>query len=257
MGSVYRLPDCMERMGKNMKWTFGICCGSTTHLKSVLDSIVNQDGLHNSDFEIILVGRKTDEVISILTPYANNGNRIIFVDFDETIKSGWITRKKNIITQLASYDNICYMHDYVGLCVGWYKGYLVHGEQWDVCMNCIRTIDGDRFRDWILSTAWWGGPEFYPYDDCTRTKEMYISGSYWCAKKKFMLDNPLDERRSWGQGEDVEWSFRCRDRWNYKMNKNSSVRFLKKKMYNGNIDRGADNEDPDVGMSQDLFVLQQ
>jgi hypothetical protein len=72
-----------------------------------------------------------------------------------------------------------------------------------------------------------------------------------------MIDNPLDERRGWGQGEDVEWSFRCRNFWNYKMNSNSSVRFLKAKMYNGGLDKGADNEDPDVEMSQDLFVLQQ
>jgi hypothetical protein len=243
-------------MERNMKWTFGICFGSTINLKSVLDSIVNQDGMSKDDFEIIIVGKSTDELIAILKPYANGGTRILLADFDENVRPGWITRKKNIITQLASYDNICYMHDYVALCVGWYRGFVSFGGEWDVCMNCIRTIEGKRFRDWILSTAWWGGPEFYPYDDASRTKEMYISGTYWCAKKKFMTENPLDERRCWGQGEDVEWSFRCRDKWNYKMNKKSSVRFLKEKTYNGKIDPGADNQDPDIKMSQDLFIIQ-
>jgi hypothetical protein len=240
-----------------MKWTFGICLGSTTYLKPLVDSICNQEDISIADYELLLVGQRSKEVIDILQDKANMGVRIVFVDFDESQKPAWITRKKNIISHVASNENICYMHDYVGLCKGWYKGYQSFGDKWDVCMNCVRTNEGIRFRDWILSTAWWGGPEFLPYENASRTKEMYISGSYWCAKKKFMIDNPLDERRGWGQGEDVEWSFRCRNFWNYKMNSNSSVRFLKAKMYNGGLDKGADNEDPDVEMPQDLFVLQQ
>jgi hypothetical protein len=85
---------------------------------------------------------------------------------------------------------------------------------------------------------------------------MYVSGTYWCAKKSFMLAHPLDERRVWGQGEDVEWSTRCRNLWNYRMNRQSSVRFFKEKTYNGVIDRGADGDDPDAAMPMDLFEIQ-
>ena len=58
---------------------------------------------------------------------------------------------------------------------------------------------------------------------------MYISGAYFCAKKQFMLKYPLDETLIWGQGEDVEWSFRSREIWNYKCNPNSIVKLLKYK----------------------------
>jgi glycosyltransferase involved in cell wall biosynthesis len=208
-----------------MKWTFGIPVKSCVYLRQTLNSIVNQEGLLPSDCEIILVGEKTDELVRTCESFADRKIDLLFVQFDETQVPGWITRKKNIVTQLASNENICYMHDYVGLCRGWYQGFLHFDQEWDVCMNCVRSMDGTRFRDWVLSTVWWGGPKYLPYDDSSRTNEMYVSGTYWCAKKSFMLAHPLDERRVWGQGEDVEWSTRCRNLWNYRMNRQSSVRF--------------------------------
>ena len=33
------------------------------------------------------------------------------------------SKKKNIITQNAKYENIVYMHDYIVLDNNWYKGY--------------------------------------------------------------------------------------------------------------------------------------
>jgi hypothetical protein len=58
---------------------------------------------------------------------------------------------------------------------------------------------------------------------------MYVSGSYFCAKKEFMLKNPLDEKLGWNQCEDIEWSFRIRNFWNYRCNDKSVVKFLKYK----------------------------
>jgi hypothetical protein len=57
------------------------------------------------------------------------------VPFDETIKQGWITRKKNIITSLAQYENIVYMHDYIRLEEDWYKGQLESGNNFKIRMN--------------------------------------------------------------------------------------------------------------------------
>ena len=62
-------------------------------------------------------------------------------------QGGWITKKKNIITQEAKYDNIVYFHDYHAFMPGWYEGYLKFGDEWDVCMNVIQDIWGNRFRD--------------------------------------------------------------------------------------------------------------
>jgi hypothetical protein len=44
-----------------------------------------------------------------------------------------------------------------------------------------------------------------------------------------MLENPLDYRRVWGQGEDLEWASRCQNRWNYRLNPSSVVRYLNDK----------------------------
>jgi hypothetical protein len=242
---------------KSMKWTFGISLSQLTYLDRMIKSIVNQEGLNNKNFEILLVGEVTDSLLNLLEPYCSSGVEIKVFAFDESEKSKWITKKKNIISKLASYENICYLHDYISLCKKWYLNFIEFGDNWDVSMNCVRNLDGSRFRDWILSTAWYGGPKAISYDDHKQTNRMYISGSYWCAKKTFMLENPLDENRSWGQGEDVEWSFRCRTKWNYRMNKNSGVRLLKIKSWNGVVDTGIDpSEDPDINIPINIFEFQ-
>ena len=161
------------------------------------------------------------------------------INFDEKavnqhdIAAGWITKKKNLITQNAKYENIVYMHDYHIPRSDWYEGFLKFGGDWDVCMTKIEDFWGHRFRDWVS----WDSPKhgkrkLVDYDDTSQDfiKHCYISGSYWVAKKKFMEENPLDEQYLWGQGEDLEWSFRIRDTFNYKMNKFSTVKHIRPKL---------------------------
>jgi hypothetical protein len=66
-----------------------------------------------------------------------------------------------------------------------------------------------------------------PYDMTHLSKYMYISGSYWVAKKDVMLEFPLDESLSWGEGEDVLWSKQVREKYKFNMNTNSSVFIIK------------------------------
>lgn len=170
------------------------------------------------------------------------------IPFNESFKPAWITKKKNIITRVAQYENIVYMHDYIDLMHDWDMGF-DELEPWDVCMSKIFTQDGQRFRDWVA----WDDPDFgppggrihekwcppegiyrpgslanLPYD-YNKSRGMYISGAYWIAKKEFMLKYPLNEELSWGEGEDVEWSYRARKTWRYKMNTKSRVRLNKRK----------------------------
>ena len=240
-----------------MKWTFGIIFSSTTHLNDIIRSIVNQNGMAKEDYEIIFVGPNTAEAVDIFSRWVSTGVDIQFLVFDENYRKGWITKKKNSITQYAKYPNVCYMHDYVGLCVDWYKKFCEFGENWDVCMTCVRRIDGTRFRDWIFPKESWGFPIFLPYSETGKTREMYVNGTYWCAKKQYMIANPLDERRCWGHGEDLEWSYRCRPHWNYKMNSESAVRLLREKTFNGQIDYSPHpDSDPDATLDLSKFELQ-
>ena len=58
---------------------------------------------------------------------------------------------------------------------------------------------------------------------------MYISGTYWIAKKDVMKKFPLDETLSWGESEDVSWSLCVRENYQFSINVNSTVRSLKYK----------------------------
>jgi len=64
---------------------------------------------------------------------------------------------------------------------------------------------------------------------------MYVSGTYWIAKRKVMLDCQINEALVHCQGEDVEWSQRALAKYRYCMNTGSSVRLLKEKAMSQNI----------------------
>jgi len=213
-----------------MKFTIGIITSPEqdgrlpVRLNRIFESIADQESY--DDTEVIIVGGRETKNIGAYK----------FISFDESIKQKWITRKKNIITQNAKYDNIVYMHDYVILMPGWYKGFESFGDKFDICVTPILNLDGTRFRDWTL---WPHDVEhilgmgnrkcLLPYDVDCFTKYMYISGAYWIAKKSVMEKFPLDETLSWGEGEDVKWSKQVRQHYKFIMNKESPVKLLKLK----------------------------
>jgi len=205
-------------MEGNVNFTFGIITDGNKDLSFLLSSIQSQI---IPEYQIIIVGGDSSYEGTVHIP------------FDETIKRAWITRKKNIITETAKYDNIVYLHDYISLREGWYQGYLKFGDQFDICMNPIINYDGTRFRDWTLFPTFLP-PEFHsrrdlllPYNITGLTKFQYISGAYWVAKKKVMQECPLKEELCWGQEEDLEWSKRVLGRYLYSINIHSLVQITK------------------------------
>jgi hypothetical protein len=69
------------------------------------------------------------------------------------------------------------------------------------------------------------------YNDCATDLQLYIyfSGSFFITKKYVMEEYSLNENHLWGHGEDIEWSQRVRNKYIFKLNKFSLVRFLKNK----------------------------
>lgn len=209
-----------------MDFTFGIITdGNYDPMVDKIISSIRDEKIPN--YEIIIVGN------SKIT-----GDDIKVIPFDENIKWRWITRKKNIITENAKYENIVYLHDYVYLLPGWYDGWLKFGENFKACMNIILNEDGTRFRDWLL----WDNPldennryiinnseHIIPYHVTNLSRYMYFSGAYWVAKKEIMEKYPLDERLVWNEGEDVDWSKRYRSDNEFQMNIYSTVKTMKYK----------------------------
>ena len=198
-----------------MKFTFGIITikGNEHRVGQIIESIRSSV---RDDYQIVIVG-------------GNDSHGQTHIRFDETVKKAWITRKKNLITENAIYENIVYMHDYVALTPMWYDGFLSFGSDWDVCMTVI-TNGNDRYRDWCLNPLKVNGSALLlPYDEDRLIDHMYISGAYWVAKKHIMEEYPLDETLCWGEGEDAEWSLRCMPNIKYVMNTLSGVKLLKAK----------------------------
>ncbi len=208
-----------------MNFSFGIVTAGNNDdmLNQIIDSI---EKMCIPNYEIIIVGS-----------CKITRKRCKVVDFNESIKQMWITRKKNIITTEAIYENIVFSHDYISFDENWYKEFLTYGDKFKVCSSRILNSNNERFRDWTL----WPDdlpPQFnflskreyiLPYEIKHLSKYMYISGAYWIAKKEVMLEFSLNEKLSWGESEDVEWSKRVVEKYNFEINEKSIVKFLKMK----------------------------
>jgi hypothetical protein len=229
-------------MQMSNQWTFGIVTDGKeqNRLGMVINSIIHEKDTFD---EIIVIGGE-------LRPIGAD----VWIPFNENIKQAWITKKKNLIAEIASNDRICIMHDYVALQKGWRDGYSkffdMTGGHWKTATNHILNKDGERFRDWcaIYNNAWMEPPidnEKPPYGESIgghllqyhnnkMGRWQYYSGAYFCAHKLVMLSIPLNEDRVWGTGEDVEWCRRLykeygQDAFNF--NPHSTVQFLKPKQH--------------------------
>jgi len=208
-----------------MEFTFGIITnGLSENYVNLLIKSIQKQNIPN--YEIIIVGG-TDVY-----------KDIVHIPFDETIKPNWITKKKNLICQNATYENLVLLHDYIELCDGWYKGFLEFGNNFDICVTKIINQDGTRFRDYCIFPYGDNNPfrnnALLPYDYISTpdlSKILYISVTYYIIKKNLAKKCPLDERLVWGQGEDVLLS---KQLINYnviiKCNMYSTVKFNKLKI---------------------------
>jgi len=203
-----------------MDFTFGIITNSDIFLPQIINSIKEQ---RIPNYEIIIVGNTQIQ-----------DDKVRIIQFDESIKKAWITRKKNLICHNAKYENIVLIHDYVKFDKDWYNGFLKFGNNFDYCVTKIKTIDGRRYRDFTL---YQGGLESlfpscllpYSYDPPENIRKMlYISGAYYIIKKDIALKYPLNEDLTHGGGEDVELSQRlATNNIHIQCNAYSSVSLLK------------------------------
>jgi hypothetical protein len=216
----------ISHKSNHLQFTFGIVTAgnSDNSLNVIIDSIESQN---IPEYQIVIIGNCN----------ISRKNTLV-IPFDEHVKEKWITKKKNLITENAIYDNVVYSHDYVVYEHGWYEGYLNFGDNFEICMNRIINVDYSRFRDWVI----WPGNDnmmdeivvptrecLIPYDITHLSKYQYISGTYWVAKKHIMKEFPLNEKYSWGEAEDVIWSKQVREKYNFSINPYSVVRLLKYK----------------------------
>ncbi len=194
----------------------------TNRVNEIIDSI-EANNIPPENYEIIVVGGE---------PLSRKNTAV--VPFDETIKPSHITRKKNIAFKLAKFETIAIGHDYVSYAPNFYNSFLDFGD-FDVAMVKILNQDNTRYTDWCtFDTPCGVNPDrltrkWLDYDDHSKINVQYVSGTFWVCKKQYQLRYLLDESKSWGQSEDLAMSYAMRDNWNYRMNKNTHVKFIKQK----------------------------
>jgi hypothetical protein len=199
---------------------------SDHHLNKTVNSILD---LALESFEILIVGKSDfqDPLVRC-------------VPFDESVKEGWITRKKNLAVSQSTGDIAVILHDYMQVNQDWTHSNVQSfiNSTWDVAMCRITNPDGSRWVDWTLwarnsvGIRWWFNrtlANLVPYKVKKLTRFMYVGGAVMIVRKEFMLKNPLDENLAWGESEDVEWSLRVRKFWNYKMFSEMSITSQKQK----------------------------
>ena len=180
------------------------------------------------NYEILIIGGDINR-------FVGNTQDVVKISFDESIKPGWITKKKNEIAKVAKYDNLVIMHDYFIMHKNWYQGFLKNDIydsflNCDICCNPIFMIDSRRdYTDWVT----WDHPKYgrqrsLNYTDWSCTKYQYISGGYFIIKKHFFLNNPFNENLVSHQAEDVDWSLKIRDKAKIICNYHSYVKHNKK-----------------------------
>lgn len=230
---------------------FGVVVGPNTDIRIAVKCI---QSIHNAISELtnnhykVMRGTGIDVVVcgsketnEAIEEYINNNNMdgCDFIDFNETIKPGWITRKKNIITEKLgyNYDLICFVHDYYQFD----KDFLIEFYNWrnapendryQLFQPRINTKEGTRHSDWLVSQRYIVAvlqrhPELQPlhqalaghgeqiqyicglpYTEHDLTHIQYISGGFIFGETSVFQSIPLDENRTWGQEEDIEWSMR-------------------------------------------------
>jgi len=209
-----------------MNFTFAIITDwlHKERLFEIVNNIEHVAGLRN--FQVLVVGgpRQVCEDEEILEFSFNKMYLEIIPAEDE-----WITTKKNTAAWLAKYNNIVFMHDYFLLDDYWWTGYEEFGDDWDICSNPQYLMNGKRhFTDWVT----WDS-SIYPrytsldYWNWNHTRNQYISGGYFLAKRKVLLEEPFNAAMRPGQPEDVEWSLRVRDKYKIRCNPYSIVRHNK------------------------------
>jgi len=211
-----------------VKITYGICVGPGQYPIDTINSIQSEANSYQKDYEILLIGENI--------PSINKNVRVI--DFDESAKPGWITRKKNLIAQEARYPTLCLMHDYFMIKKSWINGLLMAVEKhpnWSVMCNRINNLEGTRHADWMINPRKMeeliatnperfipllmgeapheNHPKFFnalPYNVSDLHHIQYVSGGFILVKTSALLNVPINEDMVWGTppGEDVEWSER-------------------------------------------------
>lgn len=186
------------------KWTFGIITNGKRDewVRQIIASIRNQK---IPQYEIIICGTFNKKL----------EKDIVYIPFNQKDDKGWITKKKNLIVEMAKFENICMLHDRIILKENWYAGM----KKWGNCfenLGCKQLFEGWRVNDWIASHYFIRNKnnEKFSFESYVDYRDWYSSvwflGQLNIFKKNLIVKNNLwwNENLFYGQREDFDFSYK-------------------------------------------------
>lgn len=230
-----------------MNLSIGICVSPSTpaeFLSRQMISVYNLTGLRHT--EVIICGNMSNDCFTVAEGFASTLS-IKYIPYEGPLeKPGHITKKKNLIADIAFFDNLVLMHDYFLLPPA-FAEHLPH--KYDVYVPPIVTAEGKRGADWMinpekLDNFLLARPDIAhhlmsvaPHENAPKyvnalnysIKYMgyvqYISGGFISCRTEVFRDNPMNEDLYWGDAEDLCWSERIVDKYRLSTNAwNEAVR---------------------------------
>ena len=193
------------------KWSFGICTNGSRN-ERVLAQIeqINSFGIEHS--EIIICGPSPSDILP--------ANVRVLDDTSIYRKNEvrWpIGKKKNIIIENATYNNLMILHDRYVFSPNWYQQMCKYGNYFDFLMAPTNIVNDEGKRiigDWKIAACYSYGHKcdeiVIPYEKYN--EKVYINGGYILGKRDKMNRVPMEDAYYWDEIEDVIWCIKITQR---------------------------------------------
>lgn len=202
--------------------TIAILTGSNIEaVQTIINSIYKQT-CNSENIEILVFGNiKTNQI-------KHNGLNIKVI-YDKNIEDkNWITKKKNMVCEYASNDDIVIIKDYIYFHTNWYQSFshfVNKNPNYDILMNKIVDEQNHRYLDWITCVNGMKSGKLVDYEiKADEHPKMYVPGAFMSVKKHVLEKNKFDENLvGLNKGSDIEWSKRVIGKYKYTFNPSSTV----------------------------------
>jgi hypothetical protein len=178
-------------------WTFGLLTLGDRQ-EGVRKFISSIEKYCNEPYEIIIV---CPQKIDFLTEHKN----VLLVKFSERDSLGWITKKKNMVCNYATYSDILVCHDRFLLTETFFEKFKTWGYSYGIAAPRVILSNGKRSLDWAMVSSqnyvWSSGGQL---NYRTYSEFAYCPGGATLIRKSFWKKHKWNESIYWNEHEDVE-----------------------------------------------------
>lgn len=149
---------------------------------------------------------------SVMTDLGARSSRVRWIPQPEQFSDlGWITRKKNLLVEAATRENIVVAHDRYAIPADFITRVADFGGDFDVMAPRQTSMTGQPLPDWVTLSDHlnWSTPGWLEFGDYHPFG--YVNGGVIIAKTERLKRTRWSELLFWGQAEDIDLSRRLQD----------------------------------------------